>query len=182
MVGLWSLVIVQDLLQREVWVAVLAALTIIALHGQPWYWWLLALAALFWPWRDKAVILVPAAVGLGGITGEQPPAMALAAGLTAWALGWWGGADGVVLLALALRGGFPGLIAGSVTTALAGGILMLIRRQSAWSLVATLPRAIGFQEEGEIPPDKEMPAAAAIGAAGLIMEVIQLCQMIMDFG
>jgi len=180
MIGLWSLVIIQDVLQREVSVVVLAAMTLVALHGHAWHWWLLSLTTLLWPWRKHAMLLVAGAVGLGCITGEQPPAMALATGLVAWGLGWWGGADGIVLLALALRGGFSGLIAGSVTTALVGGILMLLRRQSAWGLAVALPNAVGLREvEGGIPPDKEMPAAAAIGAAGLIMEVIALCHQMM---
>ena len=40
--------------------------------------------------------------------------LAMVAGVTAWALSWWGGADGIALLVLALRGGMLGLIAGAL--------------------------------------------------------------------
>ena len=107
--------------------------------------------------------------------------MALTAGTTAWALAWWGGADGIVLLALALRCGMAGLVAGSLAAVAMGLALMVVRRRSLQNLLAAVPGVLALRQarafdEG-IPARMEMPAAAALAVAGMIVEVIRLWQM-----
>lgn len=96
---------------------VLAALTLVSLFNWPWPWWFIAGAVLLWPWRRASIWLAPIALVVGVLTNEPAVAAAIAAGCVGWALGWWGGADGIVLLALALRGGWPGLIGGAAADA-----------------------------------------------------------------
>jgi hypothetical protein len=174
--GLWIATLAQDLARREVSLLVLIALAITSLLGHAWPWWALTGLALLWPSRERALLLVPWALALGAISGEHAPAVALMAGTTAWALSWWGGADGIALLALALRGGWPGLIAGALVSALLGIALMMARKRSWAGLLAIVPGILTLQAEDEdIPADAEMPAAAALAVGGLIVEVLRLC-------
>jgi Flp pilus assembly protein protease CpaA len=163
---------------RRVPLLVLLGLAAAALLGRPWPWWVLAGAALLWPWRAQAWILAPIAAAAGVWTGHPAAAVALGAGASAWALGWWGGADAIVLLALALRHGPAGLIAGALG-ALAGSLLvMLLRRQSLHSLLATLPGFLRRRAlDSRVPTSSETPAAAAMAIAGVIMEGSALCRM-----
>jgi hypothetical protein len=176
--GLWIATIAQDLRRREVSALVLAPLVVSSLIGHSWPWWVIAGLVLLWPWRGHALILVPVAVGLGAFTNEPAVMVALAGGVTGWALGWWGGADGIALLALALRGGSWGLVAGMLTLVVVGVTLMIARRRSLWGILGALPGFLAFQTtDGEIPAGSEMPAAAALGVAGVLMEVTVLWQM-----
>ena len=185
--GLWIAAAVQDLRDREVSLFVLAALTLLALDGHSWPWWVLAAAALLWPasGRPQALTLAPIAVAVGVVTSEMAPAVALAGGIVSWGLGWWGGADGIILFALALRYGLPGLFAGVIVSGVAAVGLMALRRQSAWRVVAAASTALALGRpperaedlDAEIPAVSELPAAATLGAAGLFMEVIRSCQM-----
>jgi Flp pilus assembly protein protease CpaA len=104
--------------------------------------------------------------------------VALATGIVAWALSWWGGADGIALLALALRHGLPGTMAGALAAAAMGVALMLRRKRSPWRLAAAVSDVLALKPTGEIPADAEMPAAAALAVGGLTMEVITLCRTI----
>ncbi len=185
--GLWIAAVVQDLYHREVSLFVLAALALLTIHGHSWPWWILAAAALLWPSRrrSQALALAPIAIAVGVVTNELAPAVALAGGIIGWGLGWWGGADGIILLALALRYGLPGLIVGVVASGVFAVSLMAFRRQSAWRVVAAVSNALALGRpperaedlDAEIPADMELPAAATLGAAGLLMEVIRLCRM-----
>jgi hypothetical protein len=175
--GLWVLIIVQDLLWREVSVGALVALTLLSLPGRAWYWWPLAGAALVCPRRASALALPPAAVAAGVLAGPEgwAAALAVAAGAVAWSLGWWGGADAVALMALGLRHGSEGLMVGAVVTALAGLGLMVLRERSLWGLVAAAGDVVKRTPlEGEIPSEAEMPAAAVLGVVGAMMEVATL--------
>jgi hypothetical protein len=177
---LWTVTIVQDLIRREISAVFLAGLAVLSLLERAWPWWALAGLMLLWPlrWRRQALMLAPVAVTAGLATGEQAPALALAAGSVAWALSWWGGADGIALLALAFRHGMAGLVAGALAAVLVGLALMMVRRRPLRGLLAAVPDALVMgQVKGEIPPEAEMPAAAALGVAGLVMEVIELWQM-----
>jgi hypothetical protein len=183
--GLWVLVVVQDLTQREVSVVALTGLTLLALPGQPWPWWLLTGVALLWPWRRNGLALPPVMLAVGMLAGAEgwAPALALAVGIAAWSLGWWGAADSVVLIVLGMRYGMAGLLVGAVASAGAALALMAIRRRSLWRLPAIvgnvivtrrLPSLLPAEKgmEDVIPAEAEMPAAAALAAAGLAMEVI----------
>jgi hypothetical protein len=175
--GLWALIIVQDLLWREVSVVALVALTFVSLPGHAWYWWSLAGAALVCPRRASALALPPAAIVAGVLAGPEgwAAALAVAAGAVAWSLGWWGGADAVALMALGLRHGSEGLIVGAIVTALAGLGLMVVRERSLWGLVAAVGDVVKRTPlEGEIPSEAEMPAAAVLGVVGVVMEVATL--------
>jgi Flp pilus assembly protein protease CpaA len=177
--GLWGAGVVQDLKKRELSLVVLVLVTVLSLLGQPWPWWVLSGLVLVWPWREWAWCLGPPAVFVGIVVGDPAPGLALALGVTAWANSWWGGADGILLLALALRHGLAGVIVGAVSLVVIGLALMVFRRRSAWSLLATLPDFLARRPlvDGEIPAETEMPAAAALAVAGLAMEVITLWQM-----
>ena len=171
--GLWAAVVVQDLRERKVSLVVLVALVFLSLLGHSWPWWVLSAIGLVWPWRRRAWCLAPPAIALGVLTDEPVPSLALAPGITAWALGWWGGADTIVLLALALRHGLAGLLAGVLSAVVLGVTLMVVRKQPiAWNLLVALPGLLGQRAlDPEVPAAKEMPAAAALGLAGLAMEV-----------
>jgi Flp pilus assembly protein protease CpaA len=177
--GLWACCAIQDLRTRRVPLLVLLGLATAALLGRPWPWWVLAAAALLWPWRAQAWILAPLAAAVGLRTADTAAALALGAGAGAWSLGWWGGADAIVLLTLALRHGATGLMAGA-TAALCGGVLvMLLRRQSLRSLLAVVPAFLRRRAVScDVPAKNETPAAAAMALGGLIMEGLVLCQML----
>ncbi len=176
-VGLWAVIIVQDVLWREVSVVALVALTLLSLRGRPWYWWPLAGAALVCPRRASALALPPAAVVAGVLAGPEgwAAALAVAAGAVAWSLGWWGGGDAVALMALGLRHGSEGLMVSAVVTALAGLGLMVVRERSLWGLLAAAGDVVKRTPlEGEIPSEAEMPAAAVLGVVGVMMEAMSL--------
>jgi hypothetical protein len=170
---LWLAAMVEDLRRRHVPILVLLALMVSALSDQAWPWWVVTGAMLLWPSRRSALVLVPIALGVGVVTNSSAPAMAIAAGSAAWALGWWGGADSIALAALGLRHGLIGLIVGAIATAIAGLAVMLRRRRAFVGLLSVLPEAIGLQarDSVEIPAEAEMPAAAALAVAGLVLEI-----------
>jgi hypothetical protein len=183
--GLWVVIVVQDLTERRVSVLALAGLTLLALPGQPWPWWVLTWVAMLWPWRRNGLALPPVMLAVGILAGAEgwAPALALAVGIAAWSLGWWGAADSVVLIVLGMRYGMAGLLVGAAVSAGAALMLMMIRGRSLRGLFAIvgnvlvtrqLPSLLPDEkgEEDVIPADAEMPAAAALAAAGLAMEVI----------
>jgi hypothetical protein len=173
---LWALVLVHDLRTRRIAILVLLALIVTSLIGQPWPWWIAAAVTLLWPKRDHALLPVAPAIGLGVLTNDIAPAMAIGAGAIAWALGWWGGADAIALLALGLRHGVGGLVAGALAATLAGAALMIARKRPALNFVPVLTEAMFLQKRGEvdIPADSEMPAAAALAVAGLLLEAARI--------
>lgn len=173
---LWVAVLVGDLRQRRVPIPVLLALAILSLVGQAWPWWLLTGAMLLWPSRRSAIMLVPIALGIGMVTNSPAPAMAIAAGSVAWALGWWGGADSIALATLGLWQGLIGLIVGTIATAVAGLLVMVFRRRAFVGLLSVLPDAIAWQarDSVEIPAEAEMPAAAALAVPGILFSAYSL--------
>ncbi len=173
---IWLVVLAQDLRHRRVSIGVLVALTIAGLIGHAWPWCIAAGAALLWPKRDTALLLGVPAVALGVVTNTLAPAIALAGGAFAWALGWWSGADAIALLALGLRAGLPGLIGGSLAVALVGAWVMLVRKRRLISIVPALTEAMFLRkrEDADIPAEAEMPAAAALAAAGLVLEITHM--------
>jgi len=181
LIAFWGVVIVYDLMTRRVSVAALVILIILSLIGRAWPWWLAAPVVLLWPRRDRATLLAMPALALGVLTNNPAPALAMATGALAWGLGWWGGADSIVLMALGLRYGFYGLIAGAAMSGLTAGVLMLKRRRSALGVLAALPEAMNLQarESGDIPADAEMPAAATMALAGIGLEVVMLMGVIL---
>jgi Flp pilus assembly protein protease CpaA len=188
---LWASVLISDLRRRRVPIPVLLALMLLSLIGQAWPWWLLAGGMLLWPSRRSAIVLVPIALGTGVVTNSPAPAMAIAAGSAAWALGWWGGADSIALAALGLWQGLIGLIVGAIATAVAGLLVMVFRAmphaplQRGWptrcrrafvGLLSVLPDAIAWQarDSVEIPAEAEMPAAAALAVPGMLLSAYPL--------
>ena len=172
---LWLAVLIADLRYRRVPAVVLAALTLVSLFDG-WPWWLLAGAVLLWPWRRSAIWLAPIALIVGMLTNESAVAAAIAAGSVGWALGWWGGADGIVLLALALRGDWPSLISGAAAVLIAGLALMLIRRRPWTGVLTVLPQIARLEplDTSEIPVESEMPGATMFAVVGIVLEAARL--------
>ncbi len=183
---LWAIAVVQDLKRRRVSVFVLAGLALLALGGRTWAapsprawaWWVLSATALLWPLRHRrqATFLALLAFICGLVFDDPGAGLALGGGVLAWALGWWGGADGVALAVLGLRYGVVGMLGGLLLAALVAAVLMLVRGQS-WSLVAALSETLSASlrvHDGDIPAEREMPAAAVLAAAGILLEVITL--------
>ena len=168
---LWLVVLVSDLRCRRIPILVLLALVAVSLIGQAWPWWILTAALVLWPGRRSISVLAPMAIGAGVVLNAPIQGLVLAAGALAWGLNWWGGADSIVLVALGLRHGVAGLIAGTLAVMLTGILIMAVRRRSLMGVLFTLPEAISLQprESIEIPIDAEMPAAAALAVAGLLL-------------
>ncbi len=173
---LWLAVLLADLRWRRIPAVVLAALTLVSLIGWLWLWWVLAGAVLLWPWRKAAIWIAPVALAVGMLTNEPAVATAIAVGCVGWALGWWGGADGIGLLALALRGGWPGLIGGAAAVLIAGLAWMLMRRRPMSSVLSVLPQIARLEplDTGEIPAESEMPGAAVLAVVGMVVEGARL--------
>lgn len=176
-VACWLSAAWQDLRQREIALAPLLVLSVVGLPGHAYLWWLVVAVTFLWRWEpQRSLIMVPLVFVVGGITGEYAPTMALVGGLTAWALGWWGGADGVMLTALALRYDLSGLVAGAVVTALFG-VAFLIARRKLVTLVPALADVLAARPvelTGPGSSHNEMPAATALAAAGVMLELIRL--------
>ena len=173
----WLVTIIHDVKSRKVSTLVLAGLALVALLGQEWPWWVLTGLALLWPlrWRRYALLLVPTALVTGVIMGEPVIATALVVGSIGWALKWWGGADGIVLLALALRHGYEGILAGVIITVALGIVLTVARRRSPLGFVDAATGILTQRVlDEDIPPESEIPAAAALATGGLAMEVSKL--------
>ena len=180
LIALWLAVLITDLRARLIPIPALLALAILALLGQDWPWWLLIAIALAWPptQRPAAIMLVPVAVGVGAVTGVQAPGVALAVGVAAWALNWWGGADAIVLMALGLRYGWLGLMAGAAASVVVALSLMAIRRRRLIGVVPVLSEAALLQPRADEPiaAEAELPAAAVMAVAGIVLELILLIQ------
>ncbi len=173
----WLGVAWQDLRKREIALLPLIALSLVALWGHSPLWWVVVAVTFFWRWnRQGSLILLPLIFVVGWVTQEYAPTMALVGGLTAWALGWWGGADGVLLTVLALRHGLTGLLAGAVVTAVFG-LAFLMARRKLLTLVPALADVFAARPvalTGPGSPQNEMPAATVLAAAGLVLEIVLL--------
>ena len=160
----------QDLRRREIALLPLLGLSLAGLWGQAPLWWVAVAVTFFWRWEPQgSLALIPLLFGVGLVTEAYAPTMALVGGLTAWALGWWGGADGILLTVLALRYGLPGLMAGTLVTTVFG-VLFLIARRRLLALVpawADLLAARPVYLTGPGSSRNELPAATALSAAGV---------------
>ena len=167
----WLIALVSDLRHRRIPIVILLALVAVSLIGQAWPWWILTGALVLWPGRRSISVLAPVAIGVGVVLNAPIPALVLAAGALAWGVNWWGGADSIALVALGLRHGVAGLIVGTLAVTLTGVLIMAVRRRSLAGVLSTLPEAISLQprESIEIPIEAEMPAAAALAVAGLLL-------------
>ena len=176
-IGCWLMVAWQDLRKREIALVPLIVLALVGLPGHSILWWLVVSVTFLWRWEPQSsLVMVPLIFIVGWVTQEYAPTMALTGGLIAWALGWWGGADGVMLTALALRYNLTGLVAGAVVTAVFG-LFFLWSRRKLLSLVPALADVLAARPVDHIgpgSPHNEMPAATALAAAGVILELIPL--------
>jgi hypothetical protein len=173
--GLWLAVLIDDLRYRRVAVLVLLALLIVSLIGCPWPWWLITGAMILLP-RRWIMSLVPIGLGASLLLNNLAPGMAVVVGSWAWAMKWWAGADAIVLVALTLRAGWAGLATALVTVLVTAIIVFLKRRQSPATLLLALDEAVRIQPrlETEIPTESELPVAAVLAVAGIMLEVVQL--------
>jgi len=171
--ALWSAAVVGDLRHRRVSLGVVLGLIGLSLIGQPWPWWVVTGALVLWPGRRSIGVLAPVALGVGVVLNAPSQGLVLAVAALAWGLNWWGGADSIALVALGLRHGVSGLIAGTLAVTLTGVLIMAVRRRSLRGVLSTLPEALSLQPRDtvEIPIDAEMPAAAALAVAGLVLEI-----------
>ena len=176
LVGLWGVALVGDLRQRRVPLTVSLILIGLSLIGRPWPWWLLTIALVFWPGRRSVVSLAPVAIGVGAVLGDPVTGVTLALAALAWGLNWWGGADSIALTALGLRHGLVGVLGGSLAVMVIGLALMVVRRRSLAGVLSVLPEAVALQPRASeaVPLESEMPAAAALAVAGLVLEVGRL--------
>jgi Flp pilus assembly protein protease CpaA len=173
----WLITAWQDLRQREIALLPLIVLALISLPGHSYLWWLVVGVTFLWRWEpQRSLVIVPLVFVVGGVTLEYAPTMALVGGLIAWALGWWGGADGVLLAVLALRYDLLGLVAGAVVTAVFG-LAFLAARRKLVTLVPALADVLAARPVSVTGPGSfhtEMPAATALAAAGVVLELIHL--------
>jgi len=180
LIALWTVTLISDLRHRRIAIPALLALTGLSLIGQSWPWWLLTGAMLLWPSRRSAILLAPIAIGVGVATNSPAPGMAIAAGSVAWALSWWGGADSIALAALGLRHGLIGVMVGASAVSIAGLLVMLRRRRTLIGLLTVIPEAIALQarDSAEIPAEAELPAAAVLAVAGLMLEIVTVVSLV----
>lgn len=176
LVACYLVVAYQDLRRREIDLLPLLLLAAGGALGYPVAWWLLLGVAYLWPWKTEAAVtvLIPPVFVLGIVTGQYAPTLGVVVGLTVYALRWWGAADTVLLAALAMRYGVVGLMAGSVMNTLWGLALLIARRQLHRlppALLTTLTaQPVAVQGPGR--PESEMPAATALAATGVILEIL----------
>lgn len=171
MVLLWSVVVWQDWTTRQVCRTVLVLLLVGALIGRPWPWWILGAAMLASP-RQWVMIPAMLAFVVGGLTGQYVPTVVFVVSALGWVLGYWGGGDGIVLLALALRYDLAGLIGIALGGLIGGLVWMYIRKRPLLGLFVAAQNIHNLQPEEAIPPASEMPAAVPWGLAGLLLEVM----------
>lgn len=172
--GLWLTVLISDLRLRRVPIPLTLLLLLISLINQPWPWWILTVLLFSWPRLWAAWIMFPAAM-LGWLTNDPTPAIAATLGAIAWGNRWWGGADSLALLALALQFGLTGLLLGALVTCVAGVIVMLKRRRSFDVLLSVFEDVMQLRAiSAEIPADAELPAAAALAMAGIALNVVSI--------
>jgi hypothetical protein len=170
----WVLVLISDLRWRRVPIPLTLTLLWLSLLGQPWPWWALTILLIFWPRQLAAWFMLPAAL-LGWLTNDPTPAIAAALGMIAWGNRWWGGADSLALLALTLQFGLTGMLLGALATCVAGVLVMLQRRRSFNALLPVFEDVIQLRAApAEIPTDAELPAAAGLAIAGILLNLTRL--------
>jgi Flp pilus assembly protein protease CpaA len=164
----------QDLRRRTLSLLPLLLLTLVAVGGHSVLWWVLVGVTLAWPGRPQTLTaLLPVLFVVGWATGEVAPVLALTAGILAFALQWWGGADSALLAILALRYGWFGLLAGAVTSVVFGLLFLAARRQLSRlrPVVAAMLAAQTVFIAGPGNPASELPAAVPLACVGVILEL-----------
>ncbi len=176
---LWLAVLYSDLRYRRVTIPVLLALLIVSLIGRPWPWWLITGAMILLP-RRWTISLVPIGLGAGLLLNDLAPGMAIVVGIWAWVMKWWAGADAIVLVALTLRSGWAGLVAGLAVMLVAAVVLFLKRRQSPATLLLALHEAVHVQSRDTvvIPTESELPAAAVLAVVGIGLDLVWLFEVL----
>jgi hypothetical protein len=112
---------------------------------------------------------------LGWLTNDPTPAIAATIGMIAWGNRWWGGADSLALLALTLQFGLTGMLLGALATCAAGVLVMLKRRRSFNALLPVFEDVTQLHAApAEIPTDAELPAAAGLAIAGILLNLTRL--------
>jgi len=106
--------------------------------------------------------------------------MAIVVGIWAWVMKWWAGADAIVLVALTLRSGWAGLVAGLAVMLVAAVVLFLKRRQSPATLLLALHEAVHVQSRDTvvIPTESELPAAAVLAVVGIGLDLVWLFEVL----
>ena len=171
---LWFLVVVSDLRWRRVPIPLTLALLLLSLLGQPWPWWALTALLLVWPKPRSTWFFWPAAM-LGWLTNDPSPAIAATIGMIAWGNRWWGGADSLALLALTLQFGLTGMLLGALATCSAGVLVMLKRRRSFNALLPVFEDLTQLRAgPAEIPTGAELPAAAGLAIAGILLNLTRM--------
>ncbi len=177
--GLWLAVLVSDLRYRRVAIPVLLALVSVSLIGCPWLWWIVTSAMILLP-RRWIVSLAPLGLGTGLVLGDLAPGVAVALGIWAWSMKWWAGADAIVLVALTLRSGWAGLVAGLVALWVTSVVLFLKRRQAPATLLLAFDEAARGQARATaaIPVESGLPAAAVLAVVGIGLNLVRLFEML----
>jgi hypothetical protein len=170
---LWLIVLISDLRQRRVAISMLLLLLTASLVGRPWPWWLIT-SAMILASRRWIISWVPVGLGAGLVLNDLAPGLAIALGVWAWSMKWWAGADAIVLVALTLRFGWIGLLAGLMAVLITAMLVFLKRRQSPARLVLALQEAAHLQPrtETEIPAESELPADATLAVVGIVLEIV----------
>ena len=102
--------------------------------------------------------------------------MAVVLGIWAWSMKWWAGADAIVLVALTLRSGWIGLVAGLVAMLVTAAALFVKRRRSPAALLLALDEVSRRQSRDTmvIPAEADLPAAAVLAVVGLGLNLVWL--------
>ncbi len=167
----------QDLRHREIGLAPMLTLTLVSLVGHSVLWWAVAAVLFTWPWRPTWLMAsLPLVYAFGWSAGDYGPTLATTAGILAFALRWWGGVDSALLIVVALRYGTTGVFAEALTVAVVGLVLLVARRRLP-ALVPAFTEVLAARPvelAGPGRPEHEMPAATALAAAGLVLEIARL--------
>lgn len=177
--GLWVTVLYSDSRFRRVAIPVLLALLIVSLIGRPWPWWIVTFALILLP-RQWIISLALIGLGIGLLLNDLALGVAITLGLWAWSMRWWAGADAIVLVALTLRAGWAGLVAGLVAMLVVAVALFLKRRQPQAALLLAFNEATHMQPRATatIPVESGLPAAAVLAVVGIGLNLVQLIEVL----
>jgi hypothetical protein len=178
-IGLWMSVLYSDLRYRRAPIPVLLALLIVSLIGSPWPWWIITFAMILLS-RQWIISLAPIGLVVGVLLNDLAPGVAITLGIWAWSMNWWAGADAIALVALTLRSGWVGLVAGLVAMLGAAVILFLKRRQSPATLLLAIDEAAHVQPRATaaIPLESGLPAAAVLAVVGIGLNLVRLIELL----
>lgn len=176
-IALWIFSAWWDIKMRTVPRPVLFTMVVLGALGRHWVWWVLTVALLACParWRKYSWCIVPLALLAGNVTGQSGLALTLIAAAVPWSLGWWGGGDSLLLIALGFRHDTRGLVVGAVAMVAVALVVMVARKQSVLCLLPAFQDLMAMRSaEIGVSPEFELPAAPALALAGLVMEGVRL--------